>query len=141
SLTTDLIVGFPSETETEYRMTLDVVQEIRFDSAFMFRYSVREGTSAARLVDDIPEPEKIRRLTELIKLQKTISCEKNQEEIGQSRAVLIDGTSRRDRAVLKGKTEGNKTLLFKAGPEYIGTIQNITVTAADSWTLHGELTG
>ncbi|MBN2226507.1 MAG: tRNA (N6-isopentenyl adenosine(37)-C2)-methylthiotransferase MiaB [candidate division Zixibacteria bacterium] len=138
SITTDLIVGFPSETEEEFRMTLDAVREIRYDSSFMFRYSVREGTAAARLIDDVPEPEKIRRLTELITLQKTVSYEKNQEEVGLVREVLVDGVSRRDPSVVKGKTEGNKTLLFKAGPEYIGTIQKVNVITADSWTLHGE---
>ncbi len=141
SLTTDLIVGFPSETEDEFRMTLDAVREIGFDSAFMFRYSVREGTAAAQYNDDVSETGKIRRLTELISLQKNISFEKNQCEIGREHSVLVDGVSRRDESVLKGKTGGNKTLLFKADKKYIGTIQQVKVTAADSWTLHGELLG
>ena len=141
SLTTDLIVGFPSETEEEYQMTLRAVEEIQFDSAFMFRYSPREGTSAAKLKDDIPDPEKIRRLTGLIDLQKSISFQKNQSEIGKIRSVLIDGRSRRSNMVLKGKTEGNKTLLLDGDESLIGTIKNVRVTSADSWTLHGELIG
>jgi tRNA-2-methylthio-N6-dimethylallyladenosine synthase len=137
SLTTDLIVGFPGETENEYRMTLAAVEKIRFDSAFMFRYSVREGTAAAKMLDDVPEDEKIRRLTKLIDLQKKIALAKNQEEIGKVRSVLSDDFSRRDKKILKGKTEGNKTILFEGDPELIGTIQNIRVKAADSWTLFG----
>lgn len=141
SLTTDLIVGFPGETEKEYNMTLDAVKSIEFDSAFMFRYSVREGTVAAKLDDDVPEPEKIARLTKLIQIQKDVSLNRNQSEIGKTRKVLVDGFSRRSRDFLKGKTEGNKTLLFEANQEYIGDIVEVRITAADSWTLHGELIG
>ncbi|SYZ74118.1 (Dimethylallyl)adenosine tRNA methylthiotransferase MiaB [Candidatus Zixiibacteriota bacterium] len=138
SLTTDLIVGFPSETEEEFQMTLEAAEKIRFDSAFMFRYSPREGTAAYRFDDDVPEQEKIRRLTKLINLQKKISYEKNQEEIGRTRQVLVDGFSRRSDTLLKGKTEGFKTVLFVGEAAMIGTIQNIRITEADSWTLHGE---
>ena len=139
SLTTDLIVGFPSETEAEYEMTLAAVEEISFDSAFMFRYSPREGTTAAQFEDDVPEAEKIRRLTKLISLQKKVSFERNQRELGQIRAVLVDGVSRRDKNVLKGKTEGNKTILFEGAVSDIGSICRVQITAADSWTLHGEV--
>jgi len=139
SITTDLIVGFPTETEEEYQRTLEAVEKIRFDSAFMFRYSPREGTEAAGYEDDVPENEKIRRLVKLINLQKKIAFDKNQEEIGKIRSVLIDDFSRRDKDYLKGKTEGNKTILFKAPSDLIGTIQNVRVLQADSWTLHGEI--
>ncbi len=138
SLTTDLIVGFPSESEEEFNLTLTAVEKIKFDSAFMFRYSPREGTAAYRFDDDVPDPVKIRRLTKLINLQKKISYEKNQEEIGRIRSVLVDGFSRRSNALLKGKTEGYKTILFAGEPSLLGTIQNIRVTSADSWTLHGD---
>jgi tRNA-2-methylthio-N6-dimethylallyladenosine synthase len=138
SLTTDLIVGFPSETEEEFHMTLNAVETIRFDSAFMFRYSSRAGTKAAELTDDVPEGIKISRLTSLINLQKKISYEKNQDEIGRVRSVLVDGFSRRSRNILRGKTEGNKTILFGGDPKLIGTIMNIRVNSADSWTLRGE---
>jgi tRNA-2-methylthio-N6-dimethylallyladenosine synthase len=138
SLTTDLIVGFPTETAEEYQMTLTAVNEIKFDAAFMFRYSVREGTVAAKMPDDIPEDIKIGRLSELIELQKEIALKKNQQEIGLVRSVLIDNYSRRDKKVLKGKTEGNKTILIKGTPDLIGTIQNVIVESADSWTLWGK---
>ena len=95
-LTTDLIVGYPSETEEEFRQTLAAVEEIRYDSAFMFRYSVRPGTTAAKYDDDVPEEDKIRRLNELIKLQQSISYEQNQREVGEIRFSLIEGRSKRN---------------------------------------------
>jgi len=139
SLTTDLIVGFPSETDEEFRMTLDAVEKIGYDSAFMFRYSVREGTKAAGFDDDVPEEEKINRLNELIELQKKVAFRKNQAEVGKIRSVLVDGYSRRSHDFLKGKTEGNKTVLFAGDGSMIGTIREIKINSADSWTLHGEL--
>ena len=140
SLTTDLIVGFPTETASEYHMTLDAVREIRFDSAFMFRYSARQGTWAAEhLADDVAEEEKLRRLHGLISLQKDVSSEVNQKEIGRVREVLIDGASRRDPAVWKGKTEGNKTVLVKSNQPMPGRFIPVRIIRADSWTLHGEV--
>jgi len=140
SLTTDLIVGFPTETEEDYQMTLDTVETIGFDSAFMFRYSAREGTAAARMIDDVPEEEKIDRLNKLIDIQKKVAFDRNQEEIGKVRSVLIDGHSRRSEEILKGKTEGNKTILFEGDDKMMGTIRLVEVVSADSWTLHGRLT-
>jgi len=139
ALTTDLIVGFPTETEEEYEMTLAAVREIRFDAAFMFRYSIREGTWAAKnLIDDIPEEEKLRRLQKLIDLQKNISFEVNQKEVGLVREVLVDGTSRRDDKIWKGKSEGNKTVLIESDRNLLGQIVPTRIVRADSWTLHGE---
>jgi len=139
ALTTDLIVGFPTETGEEYEMTLGAVGEIRFDAAFMFRYSTRDGTWAAKnLVDDIPEEEKLRRLQKLIDLQKNISFEVNQKEVGLTRAVLVDGTSRRDDRIWKGKSEGHKTVLIKSDRNLLGQIVPVRISRADSWTLHGE---
>jgi tRNA-2-methylthio-N6-dimethylallyladenosine synthase len=140
ALTTDLIVGFPTETEEEFQMTLDAVREIKYDSAFMFRYSVRDGTWASKnLEDDIPEQVKLDRLNRLIELQKENSRDVNQKEVGVVRQVLIDGVSRRESTVLKGKTEGNKTILVSGDTGLIGRVVPIRVTQADSWTLHGEL--
>ena len=139
SLTTDLIVGFPSETEVDYRMTLEAVNKVKFDSAFMFRYSVREGTAAARWLDDVSEEEKIRRLKRLIELQKKVSFDRNQLEIGKIRSVLADGYSKRSKNYIKGKTGGSKTVLFEGNADIIGKINNVKIIAADSWTLHGEL--
>ncbi|MCH9031806.1 MAG: tRNA (N6-isopentenyl adenosine(37)-C2)-methylthiotransferase MiaB, partial [candidate division Zixibacteria bacterium] len=140
ALTTDVIVGFPTETEDDFQKTLDAFREIQYDSAFMFRYSEREGTRAAKeFPDDLTEETKIERLTRLIDLQKEISYTKNQGEIGKSRAVLVDGFSRRDKSVVKGKTPHGKTALFRGSESLIGSVVNIQIKQADSWTLHGEM--
>lgn len=142
SLTTDLIVGFPSETEEEYERTLSAVQAVRFDSAFMFRYSVRPGTTAARDVDDVPEEDKIRRLNRLIALQQKIAHEQNQRELGHIRCSVVEGSARRSRELLRARTEGNKTVLFPSpNPIAVGSIVPVRITAADAFTLHGELAG
>lgn len=138
ALSTDLIVGFPGETEEEFEQTLAVVRQVRYDSAFMFRYSVRPGTMAAReMVDDIPEAEKIRRLNKLIRLQQEISYEQNQHEVGRMHRCLIEGTSRRSESVLRARTEQNKTILFENSGEPVGSLVDLMVTAADAFTLHG----
>lgn len=139
TLTTDLIVGFPSETEEEYELTLAAVERVRYDSAFMFRYSIRPGTTAAKLEDDVPEDDKIRRLNRLIKLQQQISSEQNQHEIGQVRTALVEGNSRRSETVRRGRTEGNKTVLFNGEHHAVGTLVPVRITAADAFTLHGEV--
>jgi tRNA-2-methylthio-N6-dimethylallyladenosine synthase len=140
TLTTDLIVGFPSETEEEYEATLTAVREVQYDSAFMFRYSVRPGTTAAQYPDDVPEEDKIRRLNKLIALQQSISYERNQREVGEIRSALIEGVSRRSEEYLRGRTDGNKTILFKSDvPLNPGMAVPIRVTSADAFTLHGEL--
>ena len=140
SLTTDLIVGFPSETEDEFEMTLDAVRSIRYDTAFMFRYSIRPGTTAAKYEDDVPEDDKIRRLNKLIKLQQEISYDKNQREVDRISYSVVEGFSRKSSDQFRARTEGNKTIIFKAGRDIEpGTILPIKVLAADAFTLHGEL--
>jgi tRNA-2-methylthio-N6-dimethylallyladenosine synthase len=138
-LTTDLIVGFPSETEEEYEQTLAAVERIRYDSAFMFRYSVRPGTTAAQLDDDVPEEDKIRRLNRLIKLQQKISYEQNQREVGQVRTALVEGDSRRSSDYRRGRTDGNKTVLFKGAHHPVGSVVAVRINQADAFTLHGEV--
>jgi len=138
SITTDLIVGFPSETLEEYEMTLKAVREIRFDSAFMFRYSVRPGTTAAKYDDDVPEEEKIRRLNKLIKLQQEIALERNQREVNRVSMSLVEGVSRRSSDFARARTDGNKTVLFQSDSPKVGKILPIKITSADAFTLHGE---
>jgi tRNA-2-methylthio-N6-dimethylallyladenosine synthase len=111
SLTTDLIAGFPSETEDDFQETLEVVKRVRFDSAFMFRYSVRPGTAAANINDDVAEEIKIDRLTRLIKIQQEISEKQNCRWVGKSLEVLITGKSRRQPIVPKGTSRGNQSVL------------------------------
>jgi tRNA-2-methylthio-N6-dimethylallyladenosine synthase len=138
AITTDLIVGFPTETEVEYEDTLEAVREVRFDAAFMFRYSVRPGTTAARYVDDVPEHVKIRRLNRLIKLQQGLASETNQREVGRTDWCVVEGYSRRSKEHLRARTSGNKTVLFAADGTLPGTIVPLRITAADAFTLHGE---
>ncbi|MCK4372904.1 MAG: radical SAM protein, partial [candidate division Zixibacteria bacterium] len=141
SLTTDLIVGFPTETREEFQQTLDAVEEIQFDAAFMFRYSVRPGTAAARLPDDVQEADKIRRLSQLIKLQQKIGAQRNQRELGRIRRSLVEGVSRRSDEYQRARTEGNKTVLFEAAGLPPGSVAPIRISSADAFTLHGELVG
>lgn len=139
ALTTDVIVGFPGETEEDFQLTLAAFEESSFDSAFMFHYSQREGTRAAKEMDDnVPREVKIERLQRLIELQKNISYQKNQAELGKVRSVLVDGFSRRDKKILKGKTPQGKTVLFAEEESQIGQVIEVRIKAADSWTLHGE---
>ncbi|MDX9857053.1 MAG: tRNA (N6-isopentenyl adenosine(37)-C2)-methylthiotransferase MiaB [candidate division Zixibacteria bacterium] len=139
SITTDLIVGFPSETEQEFEQTLAAVRHVGYDSAFMFRYSIRPGTTAARYADDVPEEDKIRRLNTLIQIQQEISYERNQREVGQVRMSLVEGHSRRSSEHFRARTDGNKTVLFRAGQTAPGSVVPIRITAADAFTLHGEI--
>ncbi len=145
SITTDLIVGFPSETEDDFERTLEMVKRIEFDSSFMFRYSIREATEAAKFEDDVPEEEKLRRLKILIELQKEISLKKNKRLIGKKEQVLIDGRSKRDKKSWKGKSRGNKTVIIRDGKDsfsqkiLLGEIVSLNIFDCDSWTLFGEL--
>jgi len=137
-LTTDLMVGFPGESLEDFELTLAATRDVQFDAAFMFRYSVRPGTRAARLDDDVPEAEKIRRLNILIALQQDISRERNQREIGQVRYSMVEGRSRRSDEFARARTEGNKTVLLEGDSLRAGQVVPVRITAADAFTLHGE---
>jgi tRNA-2-methylthio-N6-dimethylallyladenosine synthase len=138
SLTTDLIVGFPTETEEDFKQTLKMVEKVEFDSAFTFRYSVRDGTKAAFFPDDVPEEVKLERLHTLIDLQKQISKRKNQRIIGKTLKVLVDEKSRRDKDKFKGKTRTNKTVVIQANENILGTTAPVKILDADSFTLFGK---
>jgi tRNA-2-methylthio-N6-dimethylallyladenosine synthase len=140
SITTDLMVGFPGETSDDYEMTLRAVREIQYDSAFMFRYSVRPGTAAAQYEDDVPETEKIRRLKKLIDLQQDISNRRNQRELGQVRQCVVEGYSRRSNDYTRARTEGNKVVLFQTDGHKVGATIPVRIVAADAFTLHGTFT-
>ncbi len=142
SLTTDLIVGFPGETEEDFQRTLEMVERVEFDSAFMFKYSPREGTQAFLFVDDVPNEVKLERLQTLIELQKNIAQKKNKNLIGRAEEVLIDGKSKRDKASWKGKGRSNKTVIISKGENdnsLLGEIVKVKITDADSFTLFGEI--
>jgi tRNA-2-methylthio-N6-dimethylallyladenosine synthase len=139
SLTTDLIVGFPSEIEEDFQQTLNMVEKVEFDSAFMFRYSVREGTKAASFPDDVPEKVKLERLHTLIELQKQVSKRKNQRMVGKILKVLVDEESKRDKNKWKGKTRTNKTVVIQKDKDILGIIASVKIHEADSFTLFGKL--
>ena len=142
SITTDIIVGFCGETDSEFEETLSAVRDAAFDSAFMFNYSVRPGTYAAsQMPDDVPEKVKNERLARLIDLQKEQARRNNEHLVGTHQEVLVDGFSRRDAKLLKGKTRTNKTVLFSGPPSLKGNLATITIERADAWTLHGQLPG
>ena len=138
SITTDIIVGFPTETEDDFEKTLRVVRKVEFDSAFMFRYSVREGTKAALLEEDVPEEKKLKRLHVLIDLQKEISRKKNQRLAGKTFDVLVDDRSRRTSSKWKGKTKSNKTVVLEGDEDVLGEIVPVTINEADGFTLFGK---
>lgn len=137
SLTTDVIVGFPSESEDDFRKTLVMMEKIEFDAAFMFRYSVREGTQAASFKDDVPEEEKLKRLNTLIQLQKKNSGLRNQRFVGKVLEVLVDGRSRRDKNKWKGKARTNHTVIIESNRDILGKIVHAKINEADSYTLWG----
>ena len=140
SVTTDVIAGFCSESLEDHNQTLDLLREVRFDSAFMFQYSMRPGTRAhRRFVDDVPEKEKTRRLSEIIDLQTAISLERNREHIGKSFEVLIEGVSKKNKDELFGRTSGNKVCVFPAQGHRKGEYVKVTVDSCTSATLIGHI--
>ena len=140
SLSTDIIAGFCGETEDEHQDTLALLAEIRYDHAFMFMYSERPDTFAARkYTDDVPEEVKKRRLSEIITLQKSISHENNQKEIGRIHTVLVEGASKRSEAQLCGRTDTNKMVIFDRGTLSAGVYVKARITGCTSATLFGEV--
>lgn len=138
ALSTDIIAGFPTETEEEHRETLTLMEQVRFDGAYMFKYSPREGTPAYRLGDDIPEEMKTRRLGEIISLQQRISNEVNQSAVGKTYEVMVDGPSKKSELQLSGRTDTNKTVIFPSGPYVPGDVVTVKIHRATSATLFGE---
>ncbi len=138
-LTTDVFVGYHDETEEDFEETLSLMREVRFDSAFMFKYSERPGTYAAKhLPDNVPEEEKIRRLNELIHLQTQISAERNKEDEGKEFDILLERFSKRSHDQLMGRTEQNKAVVIPRGNHHIGETVRVRITGSTSATLFGE---
>ena len=138
-LTTDIFVGYHDESLEDYEETLSLVREVCFDSAFMFKYSERPGTYAAKhLPDNVPEEEKIRRLNELIQLQTEMSAISYKNDEGNEFEVLVEGYSKRSREQLFGRTEQNKVVVFDKGNHHIGDFVKVRITGSSSATLFGE---
>lgn len=140
-LSTDIFVGYHSETEEDHRMSLSLMREAAYDSAFMFKYSERPGTYASKhLPDDVPEEVKLRRLNEMIHLQTELSAGANRRDEGREFDVLVEGFSKRSREQLCGRTEQNKMVVFDKGRHHIGETVRVRVTGSTSATLLGTAT-
>ena len=141
-LSTDIFAGYCGETEEDHQLSLSLMRECAYDSAFMFKYSERPGTYASKnLPDDVPEETKIRRLNELIALQNELSLTANQRCIGQEYDILIEGVSKRSREQLFGRTEQNKVVIFDRADHRVGETIRVRITEATSATLKGEVVG
>ena len=139
AIATDLFCGFHSETEEDYEETLSLMREVRFDAAFLFKYSERPGTYAARhLPDTVSEEEKVRRLQGMIDLQNRLSEESNMRDVGKVFEVLVEGFSKRSREQLFGRTSQNKVVIFNKGSHRVGQFVNLRIVKASSATLFGE---
>ena len=135
ALSTDIIVGFPGETEEDFQMTVDALKEIQFDMAFLFKYSVRPGTPAEKLGDDVPKAEKERRHQILLDLQNAITLEHNQASVGKTVEVLVEGPSVGNQERWAGRTRENKLAVFSPGTWKFGDIATMTVQEATAYTL------
>ena len=139
-LSTDIFVGYHSETEEDHQLSLSLMREVGYDSAFMFKYSERPGTYASKhLPDNVPEEEKIRRLNELIALQAEISAQQNKKDEGKEFDVLVEGFSKRSREQLCGRTEQNKMVVFDKAGHHIGETVRVKIIGSTSATLLGVL--
>ena len=139
-LSTDIFSGYCSETEEDHEMSLSLMRECAYDSAFMFKYSERPGTYASKhLPDDVPEDVKVRRLNELIALQNELSAESNRRCEGRVYEVLVEGVSKRSKEQLFGRTEQNKVVVFDRGKHHVGDFVKVRVNGSSSATLKGEV--
>lgn len=142
AISTDMFVGYHSETEEDHRMSLSLMSEVGYDSAFMFKYSERPGTYASKhLPDDVPEEVKIRRLNEMIQLQTELSAEANRRDEGREFDVLVEGYSKRSREQMCGRTEQNKMVVFDKGDSRVGQTVRVVITGSTSATLFGKRLG
>ncbi len=137
AISTDIIVGFPGETEEDFEETLNMLREVRYDMIFSFIYSVRKGTPAAEM-EQIPEKIKSARFERLLALQNEISLSKNQPLVGKTVSVLCDGVSKNNEALMSGRTEGNKIVFFEGKETDKGKYLNIKIDRAEAFALYGE---
>ncbi len=139
SFSTDIISGFPTETEEDHQATLDVIKKVRYDGAFMFNYSPREGTKAYKMLDDVPDEVKSRRLSEIIDLQQKISAEINSSLTGKYEKVLVEGFSKKSDQFFAGRTDGNKVAIFPIGNGVkVGDYVKVQITRSTSGTLFAD---
>jgi tRNA-2-methylthio-N6-dimethylallyladenosine synthase len=139
ALSTDIITGFPTETEDDHQQTLDILEQVRYESAFTFKYSPRENTKAWKMGDDVPDDVKGRRLEEVIALQRRISLERNRELLGSEATILLEGPSKRSDAEWMGRTDANRTVIIPKGPFEVGDTIRVRIVSATSATLFGSV--
>ena len=139
TISTDIIVGFPGETEEQFEETLSLVKEVRYDSAFTFLYSIRTGTPAAKFSDQIPEDIKHERFNKLVALVDSISAEKNKEYEGRVEEILVEGKSKRNENTLSGRTDGFKLVNFPGDESRIGKFVKVRITEGKTFSLDGEI--
>ena len=139
-LSTDIFVGYHDETEEDHQLSLSLMREVGYDSAFMFKYSERPGTYASKhLPDNVPEEEKIRRLNELIQLQTEMSAIANKRDEGKTFEILVEGYSKRSREQMCGRTEQGKMVVFDKGNAHVGDLLRVHITGSTSATLFGQV--
>jgi tRNA-2-methylthio-N6-dimethylallyladenosine synthase len=138
TLSTDIIAGFPTETEEDHRRTLELLQEVRYDGAYMFKYSPREHTPAYSMADDVSGEVKTRRINEIIDVQRQISEEKNHEHVGGTFNILIEGPSKKSPEQWQGRTDGNKMVILPKGNFSVGDYLDVGIVRANGATLFGE---
>ncbi|APQ96284.1 tRNA (N6-isopentenyl adenosine(37)-C2)-methylthiotransferase MiaB [Clostridium botulinum] len=138
ALSTDIIVGFPGETEKDFEETLSLVKEVEYDSAFTFLYSIRKGTPAAKFEDQVPEDVKHKRFNRLVEVLNEISAKKNKAYEGKIEEVLVEGTSKNDENKLMGRTRTGKLVNFIGDKDSIGELVNVKIIKANSFSLTGE---
>ena len=139
AISTDIIVGFPGETEEDFQQTLELAKEVRYDSAFTFLYSPRPGTPAAEYEDQIPETVKHERFNRLVEIMNGISAEKNAAYVGRVCKVLVDGPDKKAKGMLSGRTEEFKLVNFEGPEENTGQTVEVEITGSNTFSLIGKL--
>jgi tRNA-2-methylthio-N6-dimethylallyladenosine synthase len=139
ALSTDIISGFPTETEEDHKMTLDIMNRVKYDGAYMFKYSAREKTKAFMMGDDVDDETKTRRLMEIIELQRQISFDLNSKMVGKNYEILIESLSKKSDDKLTGRTDGNKSVIIPKNGNQIGEKVMVKITSANSATLFGDV--
>lgn len=139
AITTDIIVGFPGETEEDFQETINLVKEVQYDSAYTFLYSIREGTIAAKMNDQVPDAIKHKRFQSLVDTLNEIGLEHNQKLVGKVLKVLVEDISKNDESVLSGRAESSKLVHFRGNKELIGKIVDIRIDSVNTFTLKGSL--
>jgi len=139
ALTADIIVGFPGETEEDFLDTVDVVEKVSFDNSYMFMYSIRKGTKAATMDNQIDENVKKERLQRLMEVQNKCSFNESSKYKDKIVRVLVEGPSKKNKEVLSGRTSTNKIVLFKGDMNLKGQFVNVKINECKTWTLYGEL--